>query len=134
MRLPLANAISRLFAKGTHRKLQGVNLSAVTKVFPLLTTRDEIGSTLYLTSFLNNIFRKAINRKMIRTVVTPVFSMSLAHVEAFVGALRNVPLSDILETRYRQDKRLQMPFLLFNNEALKAGGLVSAPTVEEAGR
>jgi hypothetical protein len=59
--------------------------------------------------------------------------MSVDHFEAFAGALRTVSLSDILEARYRQDRKLQMPFLLPNNEALKGTGFAAAPTIEEAG-
>ena len=130
----LANAISSLFAKGTHRTLRDVDLPTITKVFPLLITRDEIGSTWYLASYLNKVFRKAVNRNAIRPIVSPVFSMSVDHFEAFAGALRTVSLSDILEARYRQDRELQMPFLLPNNEALKGTGFAAAPTIEEAGQ
>jgi hypothetical protein len=59
--------------------------------------------------------------------------MSVDHFEAFAGALRTVSLSDILEARYRQDKKLEMPFLLPNNGALKKTAFEPAPTIEEAG-
>ncbi len=129
----LSNAVESLFAKGSPRVLREVDLSKVTKVFPLLITRDEIGSTWYLTSYLNETFRNAVNKKTIRATVTPLFSMSVDHFEILTGTLKQIPLADILHKRYLQDKTLQMPFLLPNNEALSQAAVSHAPTIDEAG-
>jgi hypothetical protein len=101
-------------------------------VYPLIITRDEIGSTFYLTSYLNEAFKKALDRRSTDVTVTPLFCMSIDHLEAFAGALSKVPLSDILHARYRQDSKLQMPFLLPNNKALARVPFGSSPTIDEA--
>ncbi|MGD0076097.1 MAG: hypothetical protein ABSD31_17410 [Candidatus Binataceae bacterium] len=125
----LAHAISSLFQQG--RQLRDMDLSSITTVYPLLVTRDEIGSTWYLTSYLNEVFKKAVNKKKIRATVTPLFCVCVDDFEAFAGVLKTVALSDILKARYRQDKTLRLPFLLPNNEAL-SGIRNPSPTVEEA--
>jgi hypothetical protein len=114
----LANAISNVFEH--KRELIGPDLGSVTKVYPVLVTYDEIGDAWFLASYLNEIFKKTINKKKMRITVTPPFCMSADHLEGFLGALEDVALSEVLDARYKQDKSLKMPFWLPNNAALKA--------------
>ena len=112
----LAHGISNVFQHG--QCLRDIDLSSITKVYPLLITRDEIGSAFYLARYLNEAFREALDRGKTRATLAPVFCMSVDHLEAFAGALSKVALSEILHARYRQDRKLEMPFWLPNNEAL----------------
>jgi hypothetical protein len=95
----LANAISNVF--GHQQSLIGLDLGSVTTVYPTLITYGEIGDAWFLTSYLNEIFRKALNKKKMRARITPLFCMSEDHLEAFAHALNGVALSDILQARYK---------------------------------
>ena len=59
------------------------------------------GTAWFLTSYLNEVFRKALNTKKMRARITPLFCMSGDHLEAFAHALNGVALSDILQVRYK---------------------------------
>ena len=131
--LQLAHSISSLFAKENHRSVRDLDLSGVTKVFPLLITRDEIGSGWFVMNYLNGYFHRALERKKIQPTVTPLFSLSVDHFESFAGALGSVSLCDILEARYQQDRTLRLPFLLPNNRAMRDIAFRAAPTIDEAG-
>jgi hypothetical protein len=125
----LANAISNVF--GHQQSLIGADLGPITKIYPVLVTYDEIGDAWFLTSYLNEVFRKAFNRKKMRVTVTPLFCISGDQLEAFVHALNGAALSDILEARYEQDRSLKMPFCLPNNAALKGVRWAASATAVE---
>jgi hypothetical protein len=124
----LASAISSVFEH--KRPVAGVDLSKVTKVYPVLVTYDEIGDAWFLASYLNEEFKNAVNRKKMGVTVTPAFCISADQLERLCGVFQSVALSDILDGRYKQDKSLEMPFGLPNNPALKGRQLVSG-TLEE---
>lgn len=125
----LANAISNVFE---HRQsLIGLDLGSVTTVYSMLVTYDEIGGSWFLTSYLNEIFRKTINKKTMHARVTPLFCASGDHLEAFAHALNRVALSEILQARYRQEPSLKMPFWLPSNAALKGVTWAASATAAE---
>ncbi|MCL5044079.1 MAG: hypothetical protein M1336_02195 [Deltaproteobacteria bacterium] len=126
----LANAISNVFRDW--RAVAGVNLARVDKVYPVLVTYDEIGDAWFLGSYLNEWFRRAVNGKNISATVTPLFCMSADCLEGLAGVLNSVPLSSILEARYKQDKSLKLPFWLPNNAALKGVKWAAPATLAEA--
>lgn len=111
-----------------------LDLGSITTVYPMLVTYDEIGGSWFLTSYLNEIFRKTFNRKSMRARITPLFCVSGDQLEAFAHALNGVALSDILQARYRQDTSLKMPFWLPNNAALKGVTWAASATAAEGSR
>jgi hypothetical protein len=125
----LATAISNVF--GPQQRPVDINLKSISKVYSVLVTYDDIGDAWFLASYLNEAFKKAINRKKMSATVTPMFCMSGDHFEALASTLSNVALSDILEARYKQERELKMPFWLPNNPALKGLKLVPPATIEE---
>ena len=103
----LANAISNVFGSG--QTVSGMDLGSISKVYPVLVTYDEIGDAWFLANYLNEAFKKAVNRKSMSVTVTPVFCVSADPLEALAGILNKVALCEILEGRYKQDWSLKMP-------------------------
>lgn len=104
------------------RQIKGVDLSKVTKVFPVLITRDDIGSALVMNAYLESRFRDLFHRKKVSVTVTPPFSLSAQDVEMICGYLNEASLSDLLEERYRNDKGLLSSFWLVDNVVVKRIG------------
>jgi len=126
----LANAISNVFER--RRALIGVDLSGVSKVYPVLVTYDEIGDAWFLATYLNEEFKKVVNRRKVRVKITPTFSISADQLERLAGTFKSIALSDILDGRYRQEPSLKMPFGLPNNPAFKNLKKLEPPaTVDE---
>jgi hypothetical protein len=126
----LPNAISNVFEHG--RELVGIDLSGISKVYPVLVTYDEIGDAFFLMAYLNEEFKTVLNRRKLRIKITPIFSMSADRLERLGGTLKSIAFSDILEGRYRQEPSLKLPFGLPSNRAFKnLKKLEPAWTVEE---
>lgn len=114
----LANAIHRLFDKRNPEKVKGLDLSSVATVYPVLVTRDGIGEAISINFLLNREFQKYVNKKQIRTRVTPLFSLSADEVEFISAYLREAQFSEILYARYRCDRALELPFHLVKNDEI----------------
>jgi hypothetical protein len=86
-------------------------LRGITKVIPLIITKDEIGSSWMTNAYLNARFVEKLNRKKCKKyVVTPLVSMSVSTLERSLAALRDHAFSDILQDRIRGDRQLGRPF------------------------
>jgi len=119
----LATAIIRLFGRETRDCCREVDLSAVRTVYPLLVTRDDVGSALVMNRYLAWRFRQAFNRSMVKPrVVTPLFCMSVDALEKIAPYLGKVKLSDILDARYQGDKALNSTFVAVPNAAVEGFG------------
>jgi hypothetical protein len=126
----LANAISEVF--GHKRVLIGVDLSGISKVYPVVVTYDEIGDAWFLAKYLNEELKKVVNRRKLRVKITPTFSMSADQLERLAGTFKSIAFTDILDGRYKQEPSLKMPFGLPNNPAFKdLKKLEPAATVDE---
>jgi len=51
--------------------------------------------------------------------VTPLFCISVDHLEVVAEVLKQKAMTGILEARYRPDKELKSSFILVDNSALK---------------
>ncbi len=127
----LANAISEVFEQ--KRALIGVDLGGISKIYPVVVTYDEIGDAWFLATYLNEEFKKVLNRKKLRRLkITPTFSMSADQLEGLAGTFKSIAFSDILDGRYKQEPSLKMPFGLSNNPAFKDLKKLEPPaTVDE---
>jgi hypothetical protein len=86
-------------------------LSGITKLIPLIITKDEIGSSWMTNAYLSARFTERLNRKKCkRYVVTPLVSMSVSTLERSLAALSDHAFSDILQDRIRADRKLARPF------------------------
>ena len=118
----LARSIALVFHKKAPRRVANIDLSRVTKVFPVVITRDDIGSALGINRYLADRFRELLQRRQLRTKVTPVFCLSAQDVELICGFLKEASLADLLEERYRQDPGLLSPFWLVDNRIIERLG------------
>ena len=98
-------------------------MSNITKVIPVIITRDDIGGSLVLNAYLRSRFREILRRKSLRNViVTPLFSLSAQDIELIAGYLRESALSELLEERYRNDPRLLSTFWAVDNFVVRRIG------------
>jgi hypothetical protein len=117
----LKNAVVSVFRQDSPEKINGVDLRRITKIMPVIVTRDDIGSYLDMNRYLNIRFRAVLGKekKKIKATVTPVFLMSAGNLEDISPYLTDVPLSDILEQRYRADPELRGGFWSVEIPSLK---------------
>ena len=86
-------------------------LAKITKIIPLIVTKDEIGSSFMINNYLNQRFDDQLNRKDYKPLtITPLVTMSAGTVERAMRALAKMPLSTILENRITTDKNFGRPF------------------------
>jgi hypothetical protein len=107
--MQLFRAIEKI-AKGPKEFLPPY-LAKVTKFIPLIVTKDEIGSSFLINTYLNNRFDEQINRKDYKAyVITPLVTMSAGTVERAMRSLAKMPLGTILENRITANHELSRPF------------------------
>ena len=114
----LAARIEEVFSRRRPRRIEGLSISKVNKVFPVLITRDDIGAALVMNAYLASRFRELFNRKSVSVTVTPPFSISSQDLEMICGYLRQASFADLLEERYRNDKALGSNFWLTDNRII----------------
>lgn len=77
----LADAVEKLCRYENPDEIAGVDLTQVTTIFPLIITRDDLGSALGTNAFLNLHFQELINAKRFPRSVTPLFCLSADDLE-----------------------------------------------------
>ena len=109
----LRNAVLSLFRRDTPLKVKGVDLSKITKVIPLLITRDDLGSTFGINAYLNLRFKSLIGkeRRKLRKTLTPLFCMGAEDIEKISSYLCDTSLTSIIESRYKGEPQM-MGYLL----------------------
>jgi hypothetical protein len=119
----LADAIHRMFSRSDPARVEGIDLSSVKTVFPVLVTRDEIGGTMLVNYLLNKEFQQILNKKKVRPRrVTPLFCLNADEVEYVSAYLRTVRFPDILQEIYDANPSLKIPLTFLDLPSL-AGNL-----------
>lgn len=118
----LARAVERLCRYRNPDSIQGLDLSGITTVFPIMIIRDEIGSALGMNAYLNERFQSYKAKDLWRSV-TPLFSLSVDDVESVTPYLADISLAKLLSFRYKKDKALMGSFWLHVNELVKKAGM-----------
>jgi hypothetical protein len=114
----LANRIEQVFSRTRPRRIEGVDVSRVVKVYPVLISRDDIGAALVINAYLASRFRDMFHRKSVSVTVTPPFSLSAQDIEMICGYFRDASFSDLLEARYRSETSLLSSFWLVDNPTI----------------
>ena len=86
-------------------RIRGLDLNRIATIFPLIITRDDVGSTVGVNAFLNCRFQEGFNRKEMFKTVTPLFCISSGDLERLTNYLGEAKLTDILEAHYRVCRR-----------------------------
>lgn len=111
----LAIRIEEVFRRNQPRGIEGIDLSSVAKVYPVLITRDDIGAALVINAYLASRFRDLFHRKSVSVMVTPPFSFSAQDIEMLCAYLSDASFADLLEERYRAETSLLSSFWLVDN-------------------
>jgi hypothetical protein len=86
-------------------------LAKVDKIIPLIVTKDEIGSSFFINTYLNERFEAQFKRKDYRPlVITPLVTMSAGSMERAMSPLAKMAFNAILENRITADHQLGRPF------------------------
>jgi len=117
----LARAVERLYRYDKPDRIQGIDFSGISTVFPLIVIRDEIGSGFGMDAYLNSRFQELKPQKTWRSV-TPMFSLSADDLEKLTPYLAEVPLTRALSARYRRDKALLSSFWMVDNSVIDPKG------------
>jgi hypothetical protein len=131
----LARNIERAFGPAAE-SVDSVDLKQITTVFPVIVTRDDIGSIAGVNSYLGERFEAILNRKGLRVSVAPLICLSSEHAEALSAYLSDTRLSDILSAHIRANRAksaryLTMPFFATGNTVLQKKGARSIPNQTE---
>jgi hypothetical protein len=121
----LAEAIRRTCQRQEPEGIEGVDLSGVRRVFPLLILRDSIGDVPLMNAFLKHRFEATpdLSSKTVRPkILTPLFCIAADTMEYLSAYLHGARFSDILDARYRGNKGMGNPFLTVDNPVLTAVG------------
>lgn len=95
-------------------------LAKVNKIIPLIVTKDEIGSSFFINTYLNERFESHFKRKDYRSlVITPLVTMSAGSMERAMRPLAKMAFSTILEDRITADHRWGRPFEAASKYVLK---------------
>jgi hypothetical protein len=86
-------------------------LAKVNKIIPLIVTKDEIGSSFFINTYLNERFESQFKRKdYLPLVITPLVTMSAGSMERAMRPLAKMAFSTILENRITTDRQLGRRF------------------------
>jgi hypothetical protein len=86
-------------------RIRGLDLRKITTIFPVVVTRDDVGSTVGVNAFLNYRFQERFDRNTMAKTVTPLFCLSSGDLERLTNYLPETKLTDILEAHYRVCRR-----------------------------
>jgi hypothetical protein len=97
----LKRTIELAFDNQVPERIEGLDLRLIDTVFPLVITRDDIGSAFALNGYLQLKFSDVIQADNISVKVTPIFCMSAEDFERLSAYVKDVPLTDLLHAHYR---------------------------------
>lgn len=119
----LANSIKKAFDPLHPMEIEGLDLSRVDKVFPLLITRDGFGGSFFISHYLNQSFKRLIYARNYRPLkITPLYSTSVQSMELVSGYLHSVSMSSILDQWYEKDPSLYFSLQFYMNDILEPLG------------
>ncbi len=117
----IADAISQLrYAQGQHA-IEGLDLSRITSVYPLLLTLDSLGGSLLMSMLLNTFFDEFVNRSNFGTwSVRPLFCTDIESLEVIIPFGDIKPISSFLEHWLQNDEKLGERSLRISRKVSKA--------------
>lgn len=87
-------------------------LERIDTIMPVIVTRDDIGSSWSVNTYLNNRFSERLlgKKRHKRITVTPLLSLSVGTLEKLMGTLSKMSLDVVLEDRIKRNPTLLWPF------------------------
>jgi hypothetical protein len=124
----LAEAVDKLCRPDNPDAIDGVDMTEVTVIFPLLITRDDIGSAWGMNAYLNSRFQELISGMRRLRPVTSLFCMSADDIEKLSPFLADTSLAKTLSARHKAEKPLMASFWMVDNKFLRRKG-TRKPTI-----
>jgi hypothetical protein len=123
----IAKSIVTAMNRANPRPIEGVDLSRVTTIMPVLITRDDIGDGFFVNMYLDARFQDAKRELSISKAITPVYCtqlvcMSVDVIEKLTPYLIDTRLPAILADRMMIDRDLRAPFFMKPISSLAAKG------------
>lgn len=104
----ILSAVKRLGAKGTDVPDY---LKSITKIIPVIITRDDFGGCWGVNAYLNKRFKDQLSTKSHKgIVVTPLVCTNISCLERMMWVLQEKALADVMEERIETDPTLRQPF------------------------
>jgi hypothetical protein len=97
----LKRSIELTFDRLAPERVKGLDLRLVDTVYPLVVTRDDIGSVFAMNGYLQVKFSAAMNVTDASVRVTPLFCMNAEDFERLCAYLGDTALADLLHAHYR---------------------------------
>lgn len=120
--LQLKRAVDLICGSDTPEQVDGVDLKYIKTVYPVIVTRDDVGSTVGVNAFLQVRFDGVVRRKQMRKTVTPVFCLDAEDLERLTAYLTDTPFTDLLGAHWKasrtQGRYLSNPYFATNNNAM----------------
>ncbi len=118
----LINGISKLFVQ--RMAVPEIRPQEISTIFPVLITRDEVGSTIGIAPLLNDTFQQLLRaeRFQISQSIAPLLCLSSEDMERVSSVLRDAPFCKIIEGYFRgcrANGAKHPPFRMANNSFLK---------------
>lgn len=119
----LAHSVERLCKRENADSIQGVEMADIEVIFPVIITRDDIGSAWGMNAYLNARFQelKAIEKQW--RPVTSLFCLSANDAEMISSYLSDTSFAELLNARYRTEKPLMASFLTTENSVMNRRGV-----------
>jgi hypothetical protein len=123
----IAKSIVTATNRANPRPIEGVDLSRVTTIMPVLIIRDDIGDGFFVNTYLNARFQDAKGGLNISKAIAPVYCaqlicMSVDVIEKLTPYLIDTRFSGILADRIMSDRDLRGPFFMKPLSSLSAKG------------
>ena len=118
----LINGISKAFVQGI--PVAGIRPQEIDTIFPVLITRDEVGSTMGIAPLLNNIFQELVKEEQFQMSqsIAPLLCLSSEDMERVSSVLREAPFYKVIEGYFRGCRATgakHPPFRMADNSFLK---------------
>lgn len=119
----LAHAILSLFNKRSQQPIDGIDLSKINTIFPVLVTRDDVGGCWGISNYLQRQIDGFFNRRDVRPKrVAPLFCLSCEEAEWISAYLDQEPLPRLLNGWYKNDPGRYWSFKTISNPVIDLHG------------
>lgn len=123
----IARSVAAALNRSNPRRIEGIDLSGIATIMPLLITRDDIGDGFFVNTYLAFRFQDAKRQLDLSKVIEPVhctklICMSVDIVEKLSSYLPDTRLPAILACRMMSDPDLRAPFFMKPIPLLSAKG------------
>jgi hypothetical protein len=115
----LAAAINAVFSESNSRRVTGIDLSKIIKIYPVIITKDSIGGSVGISNYLRRFFNAEIERNALTVTVAPLFCLSIDQMEEISDVLGNTSLAELLHGWWLRDRTLGTNFLMSSSTAAR---------------